>query len=338
MDRNMKTPALLPLHIQIDICPPYDREYRETAEKMVRAMIEEVAGCGCGCDRDMCGGVSRCSDPENTIWLCDTDAAIQKHRSEDVPVIAVSHEGNALEELMGTPWLILSPAALTADFLHEIYCRHHGLPLIVTETSRCLLRELTMEDYPALLKLQQENAGNPEGCFFPTDINGSKSTSPDNPTPIPGHLPTPDRNAEWTDFLANYIAHQYPFYGFGLYAIIQKESGEFMGIAGFAQIMEEDFAGDWISQSALTCSDNKSGEAIGATPDQFLRAEVSYSLLRQFQHRGYAEEVLRALMAYGREEGGFERFVARIRPENTASLALARKCGVEVEYIRYGSP
>ena len=44
----MKTPALLPLHIQIDICPPYDREYRETAEKMVRAMIEEVAGCGCG--------------------------------------------------------------------------------------------------------------------------------------------------------------------------------------------------------------------------------------------------------------------------------------------------
>ena len=188
------------------------------------------------------------------------------------------------------------------------------------------------------MKLQQENAGNPEGCFFPTDINVSKSTSPDNPTPIPGQFPTPDRNAEWKDFLANYIAHQYPFYGFGLYTIIQKESGEFMGIVGFAQIIEEDFSGDWISQSALTRSDNKSGEAIGTTPDQSLRAEVSYSLLRQFQHRGYAEEVLRALMAYGREEGGFERFAARIRPENTASLALARKCGVEVEYIRYGSP
>ena len=52
MDRNMKTPALPPLHIQIDICPPYDREYRETAEKMVRAMIEEVAGCGCGARSD----------------------------------------------------------------------------------------------------------------------------------------------------------------------------------------------------------------------------------------------------------------------------------------------
>ena len=284
MDRNMKTPALPPLHIQIDIRAPYDREYRETVEQMVRAMIVEAAGCGCGCDQNVCGGVSRCAGPENAVRLCDTDAAIRKHRSENVPVIAVSHEGNASEELMGTPWLILSPVALTADFLHEIYCRHHGLPLIVTGTSRCLLRELTMEDYPALLKLQQENAGNPEGCFFP------------------------DRNAEWKDFLANYIAHQYPFYGFGLYAILEKSTDTFIGIAGFAQIIEE-------------------------KPDRSLRAEVSYSLLRQFQHRGYAEEVLRALIAHGQKEGGFRRFVARIHPENTASLALARKCGVEVEYI-----
>lgn len=309
MDRNMKTPALPPLHIQIDIRAPYDREYRETVEQMVRAMIVEAAGCGCGCDQNVCGGVSRCAGPENAVRLCDTDAAIRKHRSENVPVIAVSHEGNASEELMGTPWLILSPVALTADFLHEIYCRHHGLPLIVTGTSRCLLRELTMEDYPALLKLQQENVGNPEGCFFP------------------------DRNAEWKDFLANYIAHQYPFYGFGLYAILEKSTGTFIGIAGFAQIMEEDFSGDRTFQSALTCSDNKPGKAIGTTPDQSLRVEISYSLLRQFQHRGYAEEVLRALIAHGQKEGGFRRFVARIHPENTASLALARKCGVEVEYI-----
>ena len=99
--------------------------------------------------------------------LCDTDAAIQKHRSEDVPVIAVSHEGNALEELMGTPWLILSPAALTADFLHEIYCRHHILPLIVTGTSRCLLRELTMGGLPGAVETC--NRKMPEiqkGAFF----------------------------------------------------------------------------------------------------------------------------------------------------------------------------
>lgn len=335
MDRNMKTPTLPPLYIQIDIRAPYDREYRATAGEMMRAMPGEIAACGCSCNRNAYSGVPRphCANPENTIWLCDTDAAIQKRRSEGVPVIAVSHAKNASEELMGTPWLILSPEALTTDFLYEIYCRHHGLPLIVTGTSRCLLRELTMEDYPALSKLQQENAGNPEGCFFPADINVSKSTSPDNPTPIPGQLPTPDRNAEWKDFLANYIAHQYPFFGFGLYAILHKASGKFMGIAGFAQIIAEDFASDRTLQSALTCSDNKSGESIGTTPNQSLRAEVSYSLLRQFQHQGYAEEVLRALMAYGRKEGGFGRFVARIRPENTASLALARRCGIVIEYL-----
>ena len=331
----MKIPPLPPLYIQIDICPPYDREYRETAGKMMRAMPREIAACDRGCNRDAYSGVTQphCANPENTIWLCDTDAAIRKRRSEGAHVIAVSHAGNASEELMGTPWLVLSPEALTPEFLSEVYCRHHSLPLIVTETSRCLLRELTTADYPALSKLQQENAGNPEGCFFPADINASKPTLPDNPTPIPGQLPAPDRHAEWKDFLANYIAHQYPFFGFGLYAILNKASGEFMGIAGFAQIMEENFSGDRAFQSALTCSDHKSGEVIGATPDKSLCAEVSYSLLRQFQYQGYAKEVLRALMAYGREEGGFGRFVARIRPENTASLALARRCGVVVEYL-----
>ena len=110
---------------------------------------------------------------------------------------------------MGTPWLILSPEALTRDFLYKVYCRHYERPMWILETERCRLRELSAEDFDALLLLQKENAQNPEGCFFPAGC--------DNPE----------------DFLSNYIRHQYPFFDFGLYAVLEKRTGTFMGIAGF---------------------------------------------------------------------------------------------------------
>lgn len=262
----------IPLHfiLQLDMKPPYDRAYRNAAEAL-----------SCSLSAGEAAGKTPCI----TITLCDTDEAIQRHRMAGLPVIAVSHDGNSSEELMGTPWLILSPEALTRDFLYKVYCRHYERPMWILETERCRLRELSAEDFDALLLLQEENAQNPEGCFFPAGC--------DNPE----------------DFLMNYIRHQYPFFDFGLYAVLEKETGNFMGIAGFTGITE--IASDGIS----------------------LSTEVSYALLQKYQHRGFAKEVLFALLAHGRKTGEFRQFTARIRPENTSSVALARKCGIKICHI-----
>ena len=82
-----------------------------------------------------------------------------------------------------------------------------------------------------------------------------------------------------------------------------------MGIAGFTGITE--IASDGFS----------------------LSAEVSYALLQKYQRRGLAKEVLLALLAYGRKTGGFRQFTARIRPDNVASAALAKKCGIQIYTI-----
>ena len=261
-----------PLHfiLQFDMKSPYNKAYRSAAEAL-----------SCSLSAGEAAGKTPCT----TIVLCDTDEAIQRHRMAGLPVIAVSHTGNSSEELMGTPWLILSPEALTRDFLYKVYCRHYERPMWILETERCRLRELSAEDFDALLLLQKENAQNPEGCFFPDGC--------DNPE----------------DFLSNYIRHQYPFFDFGLYAVLEKGTGNFMGIAGFTGITE--IASDDIS----------------------LSAEVSYALLQKYQRRGLAKEVLLALLSYGRKTGGFRQFTARIRPKNTSSVALARKFGIQIYTI-----
>ena len=267
-----ETDMQTPLHfiLQFDMKSPYNRAYRNAAEAL-----------SCSLSAGEAAGKTPCT----TIVLCDTDEAIQRHRMTGLPVIAVSHDGNSSEELMGTPWLILSPEALTRDFLYKVYCRHYERPMWILETERCRLRELSAEDFDALLLLQTENVQNPEGCFFPDGC--------DNPE----------------DLLSNYIRHQYPFFDFGLYAVLEKSTGNFMGIAGFTGITE--IAADDIS----------------------LSAEVSYALLQKYQRREFAKEVLLALLAYGRKTGGFEQFTARIRPDNVASAALARKCGIQIYTI-----
>lgn len=267
-----ETDMQTPLHfiLQFDMKSPYNRAYRNAAEAL-----------SCSLSAGEAAGKTPCT----TIVLCDTDEAIQRHRMAGLPVIAVSHTGNSSEELMGTPWLILSPEALTRDFLYKVYCRHYERPMWILETERCRLRELSAEDFDALLLLQKENAQNPEGCFFPAGC--------DDPE----------------DFLMNYIRHQYPFFDFGLYAVLEKETGNFMGIAGFTGITE--IASDGIS----------------------LSADVSYALLQKYQRRGLAKEVLLALLSYGRKTGEFRQFTARIRPDNVASAALARKCGIQIYTI-----
>ena len=267
-----ETDMQTPLHfiLQFDMKSPYNKAYRSAAEAL-----------SCSLSAGEAAGKTPCT----TIVLCNTDEAIQRHRMAGLPVIAVSHTGNSSEELMGTPWLILSPEALTRDFLYKVYCRHYERPMWILETERCRLRELSAEDFDALLLLQKENAQNPEGCFFPDGC--------DNPE----------------DFLSNYIRHQYPFFDFGLYAVLEKETGNFMGIAGFTGITE--IASDGLS----------------------LSAEVSYALLQKYQRRGLAKEVLLALLAYGRKTGGFRQFTARIRPDNVASAALAKKCGIQIYTI-----
>ena len=153
--------------------------------------------------------------PDFSLILCDLDKNIELAKKYNLPVIAFSHENNKQESLMKTPWMILDVTALSPFFLKEVYCRHYHLPLTITTTSRCVIRELSPAQLPELLLLQEENKNNLSGCFFPQDCSTCTQAK---------------------KFLSDYIKNQYAFYGYGIYGIFQKNDDTFLGIAGFSPI------------------------------------------------------------------------------------------------------
>jgi RimJ/RimL family protein N-acetyltransferase len=59
--------------------------------------------------------------------------------------------------------------------------------------------------------------------------------------------------------------------------------------------------------------------------------EIDYRLGKQFWGRGYASEAARAITRFGFENSAWERIVAYVVPENTASVRIAQGLGMAYE-------
>lgn len=89
--------------------------------------------------------------------------------------------------------------------------------------------------------------------------------------------------------------------GFGFWAVRRHDTGAFVGDVGFLDGRREGV------------------EGFGADP------EIGWSLAVAAHGQGFATEAVRAALAWGRPR--FPRTVAMIDPRNTASLAVAERCG-----------
>ena len=238
------------------------------------------------------------SKQAGSFILCDSDEGLREASRTGLPLIAIRHDQNRDQDLMHAPWLIDSPQSLTTEFLNEVRCRHLKLPLTILTTDHYLVRELTSGDLDLLLTLQRENADNPSGCFFPEDLIQDTRHNTD---PL---------SKQASAFLDHYIAHQYPFFGYGFYGIEYNQSHTTIGIAGFYDNPETDLH------------------------DETTSKEVGYALLEAYRNKGVMSELLPALIDYGREQLGFEHLTARIAKDNTSSLRLAEKCGLEIILLK----
>ncbi len=55
--------------------------------------------------------------------------------------------------------------------------------------------------------------------------------------------------------------------------------------------------------------------------------ELGYTIFEPFRRRGYATEVVRALIAWAEAEHGIRHFIASVGPWNEPSLAMMRRLG-----------
>lgn len=100
----------------------------------------------------------------------------------------------------------------------------------------------------------------------------------------------------FSEYTRKYIQYQYGFYGYGIYCVYERETGELVGLAGF-----------W--------NGRKSGEG-----------EIGYVIKPEFRGRSYATEISMEAAAFAlSEEVGFTSLIVRVDADNAASLNVARK-------------
>ena len=106
------------------------------------------------------------------------------------------------------------------------------------------------------------------------------------------------REEVWARLL-RYTGH-WVWLGYGFWAIEEKASGDFAGELGFADFQRE----------------------MSPRPDA---PEAGWILHPRYHGRGYAEESLRAALAWGDARFAAKRTMCIIQPGNAASLRLAGK-------------
>ena len=151
------------------------------------------------------------------------------------------------------------------------------------ETDRLILRPFTEDDVDALVELDSD----PDVMFF---ITGGRA---------------PPREEVETDILPAFLRYQKQPSGYGFWAAIEKESGDFLG--WFHLRPEPDHAG----------------------PDE---PELGYRLRRSAWGRGYATEGSRALIDHAFRDLGARRVNAETMAVHRASRQVMEKAGLR--YVR----
>ena len=154
--------------------------------------------------------------------------------------------------------------------------RKAGIPVEIAVTERLLIRESILEDVPMLYEIQRQ--------------------------PGMGQYLDPMQPSleEETEFMAAYIRHAYAFYDFGLWTVLERESGRIVGRAGLflSRLLEEG-------------------------------VELGYMIAPDRQRRGYAAECGRAILAYASEVLDIREVHVLAEERNLASVRTARRLSME---------
>ena len=221
------------------------------------------------------------NDDNDTTNVCKTlyitdNADCQKFLQEKkLPTIVYLHEDNRDEDFSQAAYAIEQIAEIEAESLELAYQRLTGQPWTILTTNRCKVRESTINDVDAFYEIYRE----PSITDYMEDLFEDR--------------------AEEIAYMEDYIQKVYGFYGYGMWTILEKESGQVIGRAGIS----------W-----------REGYDI---------PELGFVIAVPYQGKGYAYEVCQAILAYGQKELGFTCYQVLIMDGNVKSEALCRKLGFQ---------
>lgn len=211
---------------------------------------------------------------KRTLLIAATDQTIVIGKQLGIATMAYVNPDFPNQSYGGVEMIVEGFDEVDADFLEKVYQRWHHIPWTILETERCFLREMTLEDLDGLFELYADE----ETGLYTEKLRPYE---------------------EEKEYQRAYINHMYLYFGYGIWLVFSKETGELIGRAGLEH-----------------------REIHGET-----ELELGYLIGKKYQGKGYATEVCKAILDYAKENTDFEHINCVIREENKASVHLAEKLG-----------
>lgn len=219
------------------------------------------------------------ADTRDVLAITDDAESAAAMRELGLAVAGYQAEGEELIHFK-INYVVSELAMVDDDYFNLIYMRAHGMPLLIARTERTLIREMTVDDLPAMYELYADEAV-------------ARWVEP---------LYEYDKELEFT---RAYIENVYSFYGYGLWLVFDRKTGELIGRAG------------------ISTREINGGKC----------CELGYIIRGDRQRKGIGYEVSTAVMEYAEECLMLDELWLCIENDNQASIGLGRKLGFEL----YGS-
>ena len=219
-----------------------------------------------------------CSDiteanTEDTLIITDCQNDARGYLMQGFAVLYTTVED---EFAGGIPYVCTGLSDCDDGYLELVFARIKKIPLRILETERTIVREITVEDLPLLYDLYDDEL-------------------------VTRYVEPLYEYEEEKLFTEKYIENMYGFYGYGLWLVFHKESGELVGRMG-------------ISIRNIDGIDEN---------------ELGYIVHRKYRGQGYAKEVCNAIITYAKDVLDIEKIYILTRSENVESIGLTRDLGFE---------
>jgi len=214
---------------------------------------------------------------DECIIIEDSCNGVRAAEAAGITAIGYVNEHSGKQDLSKAYILIEGFDEIDYTFIENTYLRASGQPIIIDNTNRLMIRELTIDDIPNMYQIYQ----NPEVKKYIDDVDDTLDNE------IEKHKA--------------YIKNVYNFYGFGLWGVFLKETGELIGRCGI-----------------------QNNEIDGRN-----EIEMGYLLDVNYWDNGYAVECTKAILAYAFDELYINRIVAVIDSLNTRSIKVAERIGMK---------
>lgn len=203
----------------------------------------------------------------SVLVIVDSGSAVK--RWPEYPVLGIEHRGR----VEGAPYVSISIEDVDDEYLQMVYCRFHHIPLTIGENEHLILRESTQDDVLAFGKLYKDEE-------------------------YVRYIQSFDSPEEESRKMKSYIQYMYGFYGYGLWTVVHKQSGDVIGRVGIEN-----------------CEIN--GREY---------QELGYFIGKEYAGKGYAYEACGMVLQWAKDHD-MNSLVVRLDKNNLPSLALAKKLG-----------